>query len=401
MMHHLLNIDDPESGTSTGIALFNLGFRPFFLLAGIAAVILVPLWIFAYTEGQIRFDYYTPLYWHGHEMLFGYTVAVIAGFLLTAVRNWTDLPTPGGNALAGLVLLWLAGRIAPFAAGLLPHGIIAALDIMFLPVLAVTLAIPLLRKRQTHNLVFLLVLAALTIANVLVHLQLLGLSRDTAKTGLLLAVYLVVVLIAILGGRVIPFFTERGIAGAVTRKWKSVEYLCLGSLVGLILLDLAHAPPLALVVCAVLAAVAHGMRLFGWYQKRIWTVPLLWVLHAGYGWLVTGFILAALASAGVVNPALAIHAFTAGAIGTLTLGMMARVSLGHTGRALRVGPAMTAAFLLVNLAAVTRVFLPAINPGHYIAWLILAAVLWSTAFTVFVIHYSGVLIRPRIDGRPG
>ena len=104
-----MNIDDPESGSSTGIALFNLGFRPFFLLAGIAAVILVPLWIFAYTGGQIGFDYYTPLYWHSHEMLFGYTVAVIAGFLLTAVRNWTDLPTPGGKALAGLVLLWLTG----------------------------------------------------------------------------------------------------------------------------------------------------------------------------------------------------------------------------------------------------------------------------------------------------
>ena len=396
-----MNIDDPESGSSTGIALFNLGFRPFFLLAGIAAVILVPLWIFAYTGGQIGFDYYTPLYWHSHEMLFGYTVAVIAGFLLTAVRNWTDLPTPGGKALAGLVLLWLTGRIAPFAAGLLPHWIIAALDIAFLPVLAVTLAIPLVRRRQTHNLVFLLVLAALTLTNVLVHLQLLGLSRDTAKTGLVLAVYLVVVLIAILGGRVIPFFTERGIAGAVTRRWKSVEYLCFGSLVGLILLDLAHAPPLALVVCAVLAALAHGMRLFGWYQKQVWSVPLLWVLHTGYGWLVAGFILTALATAGAANPALALHAFTAGGIGTLTLGMMARVSLGHTGRALRVGPAMTEAFVLVNLAAVARVFLPAINPDHYIAWLILAAIFWSTAFTVFVIYYAGVLMRPRIDGRPG
>jgi uncharacterized protein involved in response to NO len=326
---------------------------------------------------------------------------VIAGFLLTAVCNWTDLPTPGGHALAGVVLLWLAGRIAPFTAGFLPHGIIAVLDIAFLPVLAVTLAIPLLRKRQTQNLVFLVILAALTLANVLVHLQLLGITRDTAKTGLVLAVYLVVVLITILGGRVIPFFTERGIAGAVTRSWRPVEYLCLGSLAGLTLLELAHAPPVAPVAFAVVAAAAHGMRLFGWHQKQVWSVPLVWVLHAGYGWLVAGFILTALAAAGAANPALAIHAFTAGGIGTLTLGMMARVSLGHTGRALRAGPAMTAAFVLVNLAAVARVFLPAINPGHYITWLILAAILWSTAFTVFVIHYAGVLIRPRIDGRPG
>ena len=401
MTRHLLNIDERESGTPTGIALFNLGFRPFFLLAGIAAVLLVPLWMFAYTGGHIGFEYYTPLYWHGHEMLFGYTVAVIAGFLLTAVRNWTDLPTPGGNALAALVLLWLAGRIAPFAAGLLPRGIIAALDVAFLPVLAVTLAIPLLRKRQTHNLVFLLILSALTLANVLMHLQLLGLARDTAKTGLVLAVYLVIVLIAILGGRVIPFFTERAIAGAVSRQWQAIEYLCLGSLAGLVLLDLLHAPPLAVIVCAGLAAAAHGMRLYGWYQRQVWAVPLLWVLHAGYAWLVAGFILTALAAAGVANPALAIHAFTAGGIGTLTLGMMARVSLGHTGRALRIGPAMTASFVLVNLAAVARVLLAGVNPDHYIAWLILAAILWSTAFTVFVIHYAGVLIRPRIDGRTG
>ena len=149
-----MNIDDPDSGTAPGIALFNLGFRPFFLLAGISAVLLIPLWIFPYTRGQIEFGYYTAILWHSHEMLFGYTVAVMAGFLLTAVRNWTDIPTPGGKALAGLVLLWLAGRIAPFVAGVLPHWVIAALDITFLPVLAITVSIPLLRKRQTHNLVF-------------------------------------------------------------------------------------------------------------------------------------------------------------------------------------------------------------------------------------------------------
>ncbi len=396
-----MNIDDPEPTAAPGIALFNLGFRPFFLLAGLTAVLLVPLWIFAYIRGQAEFGYYTAILWHGHEMLFGYTVAVIAGFLLTAVRNWTDLPTPGGKTLAGLIMLWLAGRIAPFVAGFLPHGIIAALDIAFLPVLAIALSIPLLRRKQTHNLVFLLILSALTLANVLVHMQLLGMTQATAMAGLNLAVYLVVLLIAILGGRVIPFFTERGIAGATTRQWKAVEYLSLGSLVVLLVLDLAHASPLAITVFAVLAAVGHGIRLSGWYQKQVWSVPLLWVLHLGYAWLVVGFLFKALSAAGLLNPALAMHAFTAGGIGTLTLGMMARVALGHTGRALRVGPAMFWAFVLANLAGMLRVFPPTITPEYYDSWLVLAAICWSTAFAIFVISYAGILIRPRVDRRPG
>jgi uncharacterized protein involved in response to NO len=397
----LMNIDDPESRAAPGIALFYLGFRPFFLLAGIMAVLLIPLWIIAYTRGQTEFGYYTTIYWHSHEMLFGYTVAVIAGFLLTAVRNWTDLPTPGGKSLAGLVLLWLAGRIVPFTAGFLPHGIIAALDIAFLPVLAITLSIPLLRRKQVHNLVFLFILSALTLANVLVHMQLLGITQATAKPGFNLAVYLIVLLIAILGGRVIPFFTERGIAGATTRQWKAVEYLSLGSLVVLLVLDLAHASPRAITVFAVLAALGHGIRLFGWYQKQIWSVPLLWVLQLGYIWLVVGFLFKALSAAGLLNPALAMHAFTAGGIGTLTLGMMARVALGHTGRALRVVPAMTWAFVLVTLAGMLRVFPPTITPEYYDTWLVLAAICWSTAFAIFVISYAGILIRPRVDGRPG
>jgi uncharacterized protein involved in response to NO len=154
-------------------------------------------------------------------------------------------------------------------------------------------------------------------------------------------------------------------------------------------------------VFAVLAALGHGIRLFGWYRKQVWSVPLLWVLHLGYAWLVVGFLFRALSAAGLASPALAIHAFTAGGIGTLTLGMMARVALGHTGRALRVGPAMVWAFVLVNLAGMLRVFPPAINPGNYDTWLVLAAICWSTAFAIFVISYAGTLIRPRVDGRPG
>jgi len=239
------------------------------------------------------------------------------------------------------------------------------------------------------------------LANVLVHMQLLDITQATAKPGLDLAVYLVILLITILGGRVIPFFTERGIAGATTRQWKPVEYLALGCLLGLTGLDLANASPAAIVLFALFAALGHGIRLFGWYHRQVWSVPLLWILQLGYAWLVAGFLFKALAAAGLASPVLAVHAFTAGGIGTVTLGMMARVALGHTGRTLRAGRAMFWAFVLANLTGVIRVFLRAIVPAYYNTWLVLAAILWSTAFAIFLIVYAGILSSPRIDGRPG
>jgi uncharacterized protein involved in response to NO len=278
---------------------------------------------------------------------------------------------------------------------------IAAVDLAFLPVFALALSVPLLRSRQKHNLVFLFVLAALTGANLMVHLQLLGIAQTTAHSGTYFAVYLIVLLIAILGGRVIPFFTERGIAGARTRRWAAVEYLGLGALIVLMVLDLAGATPIAVIAVALLAALGHGVRLFGWYQKSVWSVPLLWVLHLGYAWLVAGFILTALSAAGVVNQVLAIHAFTTAGIGTITLGMMARVALGHTGRMLQAGAAMTWAFALANIAGVARVFLPIISPDRYGGWIVLSGTFWSAAFAIFVISYARILIQPRVDGRPG
>ena len=228
MMTPVTNIDDPESRPVPRFALFELGFRAFFLFAGITALLLVPLWVYAYVRGHLEFGYYSALTWHSHEMIFGYAAAVIAGFLLTAVRNWTNIQTPRGVALASLVALWLAGRVVPFFSGVMPHWSIAVVDMAFLPVLAVTLSVPLLRSRQKHNLVFLFVLAALTVANIMVHLQILGITEATAKHGIYFAVYLIVLLIAILGGRVIPFFTEKGIVGARIRRWATRRVCFIG-----------------------------------------------------------------------------------------------------------------------------------------------------------------------------
>jgi uncharacterized protein involved in response to NO len=325
-------------------------------------------------------------------------VAVIAGFLLTAVQNWTGLPTPSGKALAGLALVWLGGRVLPFFA---PPWLIAAVDLSFLPLLGIAIALPILRSHQKQQLVFLLVLAALTGANLMVHLQLLGFESSSARLGLKLATYLVILLVVILGGRRIIKKTDRGLGQESSRSWKTVEILSIVSLAVLAILELASAAPMAIAGLAGLVAAVHAFRLYGWYQINIWRVPLLWVLHMGYAWLVVGLLLLALGVGGYINPLLYLHAFTLGTIGGMTLGMMARVSLGHTGRELRVGWPLNTAFALINLAAVTRIILPLFYAQYYSLWIMLAGIFWTLAFALFLIGYARILILPRVDGRPG
>jgi len=395
------NIKDPDASPRPVFALFALGFRPFFLLAGIAATFLVPLWIHRFLDVTAPAGYYDPLSWHAHEMLFGYSVAVIAGFLLTAAHNWTGLPTLAGKPLAALALLWLAARVLPFFAPQVAPVVIASVDMLFLPLLALALAIPLLRSRQWQQLVFLPVLVALSGANLMVHLQQLGLSASSASTGIKFALYLVLLLIVILGGRVIPFFTDRGLEREVTRRWKLVEGLSIGSLLLLAILDLLDFPAPVLATIAATAALAHALRLYGWYQSAIWRVPMLWILQLAYAWLVLGLVLQALAAAGLLNPMLALHAHTLGAIGGMTLGMMARVSLGHSGREINAACLTIWVFVLINLAALVRVLLPIVDASRYSLWLQLSAILWTLAFALFVLGYAPILMKPRVDGRPG
>ena len=396
----LMPILDPQARLPADrFALFELGFRPFFLLAGLSAALLVGFWLWLYLGGTGIATYYGPVLWHSHEMLFGFTVAVVAGFLLTAVRNWTGQPTPRGRALAGLALLWFAGRLLPFTAGLLPGWVIALVDLAFLPLLALVLALPLVRRKQTSNLVFLVILLGLASCNLLVHLDVLGLVEGMAQPAVLVAVHLVILLIAIMGGRVIPFFTEKAIPGVKTRTWPLVEHLGLAALVLFILLK--PLTPAGAALCALVAGLAHGLRLYGWYDRGIWSRPLLWVLHLGYAWLAAGLLLEALAWTGWLAEALAIHALTLGALGMITLGMMARVALGHTGRSLETGSAVLWAFRLLALSVVVRVLFPLVFMVWYRYWVLLAGVLWVSGFLLFVLVYRPILTKPRVDGMPG
>lgn len=391
--------DSRSSASRAEPALLLLGFRPFFLLAASFAVLQLVFWLGVYTSGYQLITYYDrAAVWHGHEMIFGYAVAVIAGFLLTAVPNWTGLSTPTGKPLAALATLWVAGRILPFFPDSAPPWFIAIVDIAFLPVLIGVLAIPLLQARQPRNLVFLLLLGALMLANVLIHLDILGGVARTARPGMYLAVNLILLLIVIIGGRVIPFFAERALPGLKTRRWPAVEAVAFGSLMLLMVAELAWSHPLVIGVLGMVAALSHGARLSGWYSQRIWSVPLLWVLYLGYGWLVLGMALKALPMLGITT-LVPLHALTVGCIGVLTLGMMARVALGHTGRVLRAAKPVVVAFVLINVAALARGFLPIAFPSWYLQWVAASGVLWILAFSIFTYWYAPILLAPRLDAR--
>jgi uncharacterized protein involved in response to NO len=381
--------------------LFGLGFRVFFALAGLSALILIVLWN-AIFKGTLTVDnYFANNYWHAHEMLLGYSVAVIAGFLLTAVRNWTAKPTLTGDKLAGLALLWLYGRILPFYAGLLPDALIAAIDLAFLPVLAYQISIPIMQARHFKSLIFIGLLLLLTLGNGLIHAEILGLCQTTAWTGIQLVVATIIILILILAGRVFPFFTERGLSGTLLIRNPLLDALSIGSAVVVFALQMWAISGTFLALTAVFAVIVNSARLSGWCVQRIWYVPLLWILYAGYGWIILGFILTVLSAYAWVSPSLALHAFTLGGIGVLTLGMMARVSLGHTGRALRVSNAIAIAFILINLAALLRVLLPIALPNWYNILIYISTLSWLVAFSLFVFVYAPILTSPRIDGQEG
>lgn len=377
--------------------LFGLGFRVFFAMAGLSALILIVLWN-AFFKGNLTIDhYFADNYWHAHEMLLGYSVAVIAGFLLTAVKNWTGKPTLTGDKLAGLALLWLYGRILPFYAGLLPDALIAVIDFSFLPALAYQISKPIIQAKQFKSLVFVALLLILTLGNILIHAEILELCQNTAWIGIQLVVGTIIIMILILAGRVFPFFVEKGLHGTLIIRNPLLDALSIGSAFTVFAMQLGAISGNLLALTAIFSVIVNSVRLAGWYVQRIWYVPLLWILYIGYGWIILGFILTALSAYSWILPSLALHAFTVGGIGVLTLGMMARVSLGHTGRALRVSNAMAIGFILINLAALLRVLLPLALSNWYNILIYASTLSWLAAFSLFMFVYAPILTSPRID----
>ncbi len=377
--------------------LFSLGFRTFFLLAGFAALALLIIWQ-AITQGSISHSaYFTDTYWHAHEMLLGYTVAVIAGFLLTAVSNWTGKITLQGDALFGLGLLWLYGRILPFYAGSLPDGLIALVDFAFLPVLIYVVANTLIRTKNYKNLLFVGLLMLLMLGNGLIHAQMLAFCQNSAAVGIQIVIATIVLMILVIAGRVFPFFTEKGLKGILIPRNSLLDALAIGSAALLFTLQLFGISGTFLALTALITAILNGWRLASWFVFRIWFVPLLWVLYLGYGWLILGFIFTAFAEWKIILPSLALHAFTVGGIGVLTLGMMARVSLGHTGRVMKASNVITIAFVLMNIATLFRVILPAIIVSWSSVLIYISTLAWLAAFALFIFVYAPMLLGRGIE----
>jgi uncharacterized protein involved in response to NO len=341
--------------------------------------------------------------WHAHELIYGYSMAVIAGFLLTAVRNWTNIQTLYGWPLALLFLLWALARLTPFLD--LEGGlyILAILDLAFVLFLLIAVVTPIVRTRQWRQLGITSKLILLGLGNACFYAGLFGWFDHGIRIGLYGGFYLIIALIITMGRRLIPFFTERGVGYEVkltNRRWLDITSLVL-FLVFLVADVFFGARQFAAISAIVLFAL-HCLRLYGWYTPGIWCYPLLWSLHAGYAFIVSGFALYAAAVWFGLSPFPAVHAFAVGGIGIITVSMMARVSLGHTGRNIHQPPRIVPLVLLaLILAGLLRVFPPLLNIADYRLWIALSQILWILAFAGFLLVYFPVLIKPRIDGQAG
>lgn len=386
--------------------LLGYGFRPFFLLAGLSAPALVLAWLAVLATGGWPDTAMNPLSWHGHEMLFGFVAAAVAGFLLTAVPSWTGSPPLKGAPLGGLVALWLAGRavVAPWTGA--PPALAAATDLAFLPALGVALALPLIRAGKIGNTAFLVLLGLLTTANLLFHLEWMGLLADGARSGQSLGIGVVLMMVAVIGGRILPAFTRnalkaRGVAAEVKTR-SCVERLTLASTVAMIPVDLILPGSLLAGAVALVAAVAHARRMAGWQTRHTLGQPVLWVLHAGYAWVPLALALkAAHGLAGLVEPTAWLHALTAGGFATMILAVMTRAALGHTGRPLAVSRVTVLSYILLLLAAALRTLAPELPGGAYTPALHAAGLAWVAAFAAFLWVYAPILCGPRADGQPG
>ena len=384
------------------MTILSLGFRPFFIGAGLFGLLGIGLWMAIFTFNlPLPIEHISIVEWHAHEMIYGYSLAVIAGFLLTAVRNWTGIQTLHGTGLLILFGLWVAARIAFSVTG---HIAIAGLlDTAFMLVLLVSVSIPCIQSRQWQQIAILSKILLLTAGNVLFYLGATGELAQGIHWGLYGGLYLIIGLILTMARRVVPFFIERGVGYPVqlfNAKWLDITsvVLYLGFFVSEVFLDTAHVSAW----CAAGLFIVHTVRLIGWHTPGIWKAPLLWSLYISLIFIDLGFILFVFSVYGNVPGSVALHAFAIGGIGLMTLSMMFRVTLGHTGRNVQSPPraAVIALFLLVA-AALARVLLPMVDVAHYTQWIGLSQILWIAAFTLFVVTCTPMLTTPRVDGQPG
>jgi len=376
------------------------GFRPFFLLGALLGAGLIPWWAFHYDAELTGEPGLEGIGWHSHEMIFGFTCAILAGFLLTAVENWTGRTTAKGTLLAVLVGLWGVGRLV--GVGGVTATVAGMAELSFLPVLTVVLAIPLILSSSKRNYQFLALLPMLWLCDAHHHMRASGLLPHSYLRSDLVAVDVIVVILIVITGRIVPLFTRNALEDDRVR---AIPVRNIATTVAAFLVVVVEVVAPTSVVMAVAAGVAGLMvlvRSFTWGSFRTLTKPILWVLHLGYAWIWIGLLLKTASAAGfMIPPSAATHALTAGAVGTLILGMMARVTLGHTGRKLEVSRFMVLSFFAITASAIIRVFGPWFRADLTATMLTVSAGFWAAAFLIYVVVNARYLVTPRPDGKEG
>lgn len=398
-MSNPMSTERDVTSATPALVFFSYGFRPFFFLAGLYAMVPVATILWALTAGGWPAGSLPLFVWHGHEMLFGFVAAAVAGFLLTAVATWTNTKAVSGFPLVGLVLLWIAGRVVTLP--WVPETSVLAqiVGVAFFPALAVIVAVPIVRTKNFRNFPFIVLLGILFLGEIMFHARYFEWTVGPTFDGLRLTINTVTLMIVVVGGRITPAFTRNALVAmqrdVTIRSQKAIDIAAILFVVGVLIGDLLAVDS---AWTGALAAIAAGLllvRLTGWGGLRALDIPLLWVLHLGVLWLVIALTLKALWLLGGFSFAMNwMHAFTTGAFGTMILGVMTRVALGHTGRPLKVSRAVSISFALVSIAAIVRIFGPWLAPGSFTQVLTIAIGAWISAFGIFLVLYTPILFRP-------
>ncbi|MGZ9108726.1 MAG: NnrS family protein [Micavibrio sp.] len=386
------------SENALGHPFWGRGFRPFFLLGAIYTMLGILMWTGVYSGHSIPPDIFSdPVTWHAHEMIYGFGMAIVAGFLLTAVANWTSGAPVRQIQLMVLCGLWTLGRIMLNIPGLPGWAMIAG-ELTFIPVLAASLALPLIKSWNTRNFIFLGLLTAMWVCDAVF-------MATQSRIPLYIALVIILAMISLIGGRVIPAFTvgalrRKGIEVRIYDQHKMDGFALLSLLTVVLALLFAGVTSMVFAVSCFASSLIHLARMRHYHTKLTFDDPLVWILHAGYAWLVIGLFLAGLSVFSVGMFPAALHAITVGAIGSMTLGMMARVTLGHTGRPLFSNRLTTFSFGSMQLAAILRAFGPVVMPEHYTFWVVSSGLLWAACFLLYVIVYAPMLWTSRPDKQP-
>ena len=400
----VLNIDNRQIALAIP-PILRLAFRPLFLGGTLFSVIAIGWWAYFWLNPSDWSPYGGPVWWHGHEMLFGFGAAIVVGFLLTAVQSWTGVIGLRGKPLAALALTWLLGRLLIAFGSDLPDWLVATGDVAYLLFATLALAYPVIKVKQWRNLMLVFILLTFTLLNAASHWGAISEQPQLAIQSLHATIMLFTLIIAILGGRVIPSFTANATGCQRTPPIKWLEATSIISIILLLVIAFMgydSIPSTVLLGISSIAALTNGWRFSRWGAQHSWSIPLLWSLHLAYAFIPLGFVLLALHSIGLMdNTSAALHSFTVGAIGGMILAMISRVTLGHTGRPLELHGLIPLAYILILSAAIIRVTVSAWLP-EFAYWSIgIAGAFWVLAYAIYLYFYAPMLLTSRVDGQSG